>query len=120
MTDLTNVQFNHTFLATLSLTIHIKNISTIQVYYIHYYVTHGFFQRNKITIELVASNQGKKTRSCGGGSNASRCLSTRKVRVTRTKQNESSGIHLSGCGYKNNSVKNVKLVTFWVAGVGQP
>jgi DNA-directed RNA polymerase subunit L len=60
MTDLTNVQFNHTFLATLSLTIHIKNISTIQVYYIHYYVTHGFFQRNKITIELVASNQEKK------------------------------------------------------------
>jgi hypothetical protein len=60
MTDLTNVQFNHTFLATLSLTIHIKNISTIQVYYIHHYVTHGFFQRNKITIELVASNQGKK------------------------------------------------------------
>jgi DNA-directed RNA polymerase subunit L len=62
MTDLTNVLFNHTFLATLSLTIHIQNISTIlvQVYYIHHYVTHGFFQRNKITIELVASNQGKK------------------------------------------------------------
>jgi hypothetical protein len=29
MTDLTNVQFNHKFLATLSLTIHIQNISTI-------------------------------------------------------------------------------------------
>jgi hypothetical protein len=31
MRDLTNVQFNHKFLATLSLTIHIQNISTIPV-----------------------------------------------------------------------------------------
>jgi hypothetical protein len=33
MTDLTNVQFNHKFLATLSLTIHIQNISTIPLLY---------------------------------------------------------------------------------------
>jgi hypothetical protein len=30
MTDLTNVQFNHKLQATLSLTIHIQNISTIR------------------------------------------------------------------------------------------
>jgi hypothetical protein len=32
MTDLTNVQCNHKFLTTLSLTIHIQNISTIDLF----------------------------------------------------------------------------------------
>jgi hypothetical protein len=39
MTDLTNVQFNHKFQATLSLTIRIQNISSI--YAVHDYFKHA-------------------------------------------------------------------------------